>query len=550
MNDPHPVAPGGALSPAFLVAVREAVAELDVRRADRLALALAVEIHRHEAPPEGLRAVFDPLRQLRRFKALRDLCEAVLAAHPGHALARRHYAQTLIELGSLRAASDVLHRALEDPDLGDERNEVLGLIGRVTKQAYVDGGPPSLGRQQERLRQSIRVYHEVYGRDPSHYWHGINAVALLYRARLDNVSTAGLPVLENLAGDVLGQARSDSASYWSLATAMEASVGLGDLDGALRYAQQAVAHAETEGSEAGAFHIASTLRQLTEVWDLDRDDGGLRQEIVDLMASALLQQEHGAFELSPGEVVEGAHRPDALDRHAQSVFGEAGYRSIEWYREGLAVAQTVAQVGNRFVSIGTGFLIRPDALGLTEDLGPLFVTNNHVVSEDGRAPESLHPDDAVVTFHAVGDEPFVTGIERVVWQSPPRPDLDITVALLRHLPPGVQPLGASRCRPDIRRGLRLYAVGHPLRGGVQFSLQDNHVIDRSEDLIHYRTPTDPGSSGCPILNGTWDVVGVHRRGGRNIETLDRNGYHDANEGVFVHSIRREVETTQSSGASS
>ena len=543
MNDPHPLAPGGVLSPTFLVAVREAVAELDVRRADRLALALAAEIHRHEVPPEGLSAVFDPLRQLRRFKALRDLCEAVLDAHPGHARARRHYAQTLIELGSLQAASDVLHRALEDPNLGDERNEVLGLIGRVTKQAYVDGGPPSLERQQERLRQSIRVYHEVYGRDPSHYWHGINAVALLYRARLDNISTAGLPALESLAGDVLGQALSDPASYWSLATAMEASVGLGDLEGALQYAQRAVAHAETEGSESGAFHIASTLRQLTEVWDLDRDDGGLRQEIVDLMASALLQQEHGAFELSAKEVVEGAHPPDEQDRHAQRVLGNTGYLPIAWYREGLAVAQAVAQVGNRLTSIGTGFLIAPSALGYSEDEGPLFVTNNHVLSEDGHALDSLHPDDAVVTFHAAGDAPFETGIARVVWQSPPRPGLDVTVTTLRSVPPEVRPLQASRNRPDLHGGFRLYAVGHPCGKGIAFSLQDNHVIDRDDDLIHYRTPTDPGSSGSPVLNGTWDVVGIHRRGG-DIQTLDGSGYHAANEGVFVHSVRRDIEATR------
>ena len=54
---------------------------------------------------------------------------------------------------------------------------------------------------------------------------------------------------------------------WFLPTLAEASLGLGDWDAVERHV-----HAYVADEHARAFQIASTLRQFTEIWDLERED--------------------------------------------------------------------------------------------------------------------------------------------------------------------------------------------------------------------------------------------------------------------------------------
>ena len=34
-----------------------------------------------------------------------------------------------------------------------------------------------------------------------------------------------------------------------------------------------------------------------------------------------------------------------------------------------------------------------------------------------------------------------------------------------------------------------------------------------DDLVQYSTDTEPGSSGSPVFNQDWEIVGLHHRGG-------------------------------------
>ena len=83
-----------------------------------------------------------------------------------------------------------------------------------------------------------------------------------------------------------------------------------------------------------------------------------------------------------------------------------------------------------------------------------------------------------------------------------------------------KPLG-SRNVVDARQRAKVFIVGHPKGGDLSFSVSDNEVVDHELDdepcdrprRIHYRTPTEPGSSGSPVFHhASLEVVGLHRTG--------------------------------------
>ena len=85
---------------------------------------------------------------------------------------------------------------------------------------------------------------------------------------------------------------------------------------------------------------------------------------------------------------------------------------------------------------------------------------------------------------------------------------------------------------------RAYLIGHP-RGLAQpqFTLQDNVLLDYDDVRLHYRSPTEPGSSGSPVFDSEWQLIGLHHAGGFDMPRLhNRGGTYDANEGISVLAI--------------
>jgi V8-like Glu-specific endopeptidase len=62
-------------------------------------------------------------------------------------------------------------------------------------------------------------------------------------------------------------------------------------------------------------------------------------------------------------------------------------------------------------------------------------------------------------------------------------------------------------------------------------------VDDSESLLHYRTPTDPGSSGSPVFNSEWEVIALHHSGSSKTPRLHGGGFYEANEGIALSAIR-------------
>jgi hypothetical protein len=505
--------------------------------------------------PTAARDLLNLLRRYRRFEALSVLADALIRMGREELFVSRLYAQGLIDQGLLIAAREVLRglirRAAADPA---EHSEVQGLMGRVNKQIYVDarGRPSDQARQA--LRQAIACYQKVYEEDrQNHLWHGVNLVALIHRARTDGIAIRGLPDPVTLAGAIIQAVRNPqgrTVEAWDYACAAEACIALEDWDAATDWIKRYIEHKSTDH-----FALAGTLRQLTEVWRFTAETPEAGQLVVALRA-ALLRSPDGRLEMTPGQL---QHTTAALDNpgpRLERVFGTAGLQTLSWLRTGMERARSVALIrgpGGR--GIGTGFLVRGRDLHPTLGDELLVVTNAHVVSElqdDG----GIEPDQAMITFEAqnstAGLQPSYR-VAKLLWNSP-KQHLDASVLRLDPTVAGIAPCPIAKSLPALNNDQRVYIIGHPKGGELSFSLQDNELLDHEGPpagtpsqpercLIHYRAPTEPGSSGSPVFNQApdWQVIALHHAGGEYVRKLNgQSGTYAANEAIWIQSIAKAM----------
>jgi S1-C subfamily serine protease len=213
--------------------------------------------------------------------------------------------------------------------------------------------------------------------------------------------------------------------------------------------------------------------------------------------------------------------PETFTR-LERVFGTDSFVTIRWLELLFEWLQAIGSVATRSGrGVGTGFVVQGRSMVEEMDEDWYFVTNSHVVTDDdsviAAAPtrqRPLRPEEACITFELLfEDEPREFGVAEVIWSSPPE-ELDVT--LLRLDGPfyegSVEPYPLSDHLPDPDSRPRLYIAGHPGGGGLRISMHDNHLLDFDERRIRYRTPTNPGSSGSPVFNDEWDLIGVHHAG--------------------------------------
>lgn len=523
MRAPDPLNSDGTISDEFADHLQTVAKEYDRAEAVRLGVALADALA--AATPQradrNLKRTLGSFRGLRLYESVRLVTDAFLVAHPGEAVAQRQHAQALIENGELSNALLVL-RGLAASTAGtdlEEHAEARGLIGRVHKQLYIDNPTAAHSVRIRWLQTAAEAYHDAYRESGDLVWHGVNTVAVLYRASIDGVALSGMPSLRELAEEVLATvegrlALAESASAidpWDLATAMESSVALDRMGRALGYAYRYAEH-----SVVTAFQLNSTLRQLEEVWDLDREVGGDKQELVDRLRNRLLEMPGGVLEISPAEVEETVLQHGG-EIEPQAAFGTEDGTEVPTLARAMNVARSVPQVRNGQKPLGSAFLAWSDEVGFVGPRTPVLLTNNHVISTDPTISLSVRPRVAKVWFHSVTELPgvvFSTGIASVLWESAPDA-LDVTIALLKEVPEGIPPLTVAPdpiVLPPPELGAEppsVHTVGFP-DDKFKVTLPNHRVVGLGETTLQYRIPTDFGSSGGPVLDDTWHVVGIHR----------------------------------------
>src|SRR6185295_4321810 len=63
-------------------------------------------------------------------------------------------------------------------------------------------------------------------------------------------------------------------------------------------------------------------------------------------------------------------------------------------------------------------------------------------------------------------------------------------------------------------------IQHPNGEPKQLALRDNQFVDLLDNFLHYKTDTAPGSSGSPVFNDQWEIIGLHHSG---VPLRDANG---------------------------
>ncbi len=237
---------------------------------------------------------------------------------------------------------------------------------------------------------------------------------------------------------------------------------------------------------ADAFALAGLRRQLIEVWQLPASD------------PVVVALDSSGFELG-AQLDYVVPEPEVLEK----ILGPQRAVELDTYRKGLTMA--------------------------------VIVTNHHVLF--GTVP--LPADRAKARFTAISTGEDCATVERmeVLWTSPvDQLDAVVLSTGAAELPAAVSdsPIRLSGVQPSVGKDDDpfVYVVGHPLGQKLSLSIRGNGLIAANEQKLHYRAPTEKGSSGSPVFDKRWDLVGLHHAGS--------GSSYPANEAINIQAIRAEL----------
>ena len=498
----------------FLTELASALSEYRFR--DVRALTEAIDPAAFSLPQ--IRKALGLIRGKRLFGELAHVASLFHMVGHNEPVVRRQWAQALLDQNqvtpALRALESMSTLHAEDPY---ELSQVRGLLGRAYKQLYVNEGG------QENLQRAIAAYRPDWeSRTGDYRWNGINLVALLDRARRDGVRVPDVGGVNDLAQTILDDIdRHGATGAWDLATAMEAYIAQGRTPEALSVAADYVKH-----PGADAFELASTLRQLEEVWVLHETEVG--KQILPVLTSALLDSE--------GARVKASQLSTPRDREGfEAVWGKEGMVRMALLEAFQNACQAIARVCDNSTQKpeGTGFLARGDELGVRWNGHLLFLTNAHVVSNLPEDEAPLRPEDAVAEFtRPAKRSPIRLG--QMVFSSP-RTALDVSIFEIE-MPQDAASLKIYPYSPSVsddpERRERVYVIGHPNGADLSISLYDNAITDCETPYVRYRSPTEPGNSGSPVFNAKARSFAIHHRA-----LYDRQ----LNEGISLAAVKDAFE---------
>ncbi|MCP4406158.1 MAG: hypothetical protein GY807_00020 [Gammaproteobacteria bacterium] len=189
-----------------------------------------------------------------------------------------------------------------------------------------------------------------------------------------------------------------------------------------------------------------------------------------------------------------------ISQHFEKISGGADFLPASFLRDGAGNAAAVCRI-NLPSGSGTGFLIA------TRNF---IMTNNHVIGSVDEA------ESAVAEFR------FEEGEDSIQVNLDPQQffitsaDLDFTiVGCDGSALSDINPIPLLRSPSTVTRREQVNIVQHPRGRQKEVALHNNEVSRVKDKVVWYTTDTEPGSSGSPVFNNSWDLVALHHAGWNN-----------------------------------
>lgn len=272
--------------------------------------------------------------------------------------------------------------------------------------------------------------------------------------------------------------------------------------------------------------------------------------------------------------------PEEAQRAFERQIGGKDTQPCWFLTKGAETRRRVGRIhvrdARRRVGWATGFLVAPN----------LMVTNQHVLDSLDTARFSRVEFDYEETFEGeiLPSAIFDLAPSELFMSDPASGGLDYALVAVESR------ARADSGRPDAElaefghhvlvreegklvKGELIHAIHHPEGQPRQVSLRENRLMALENPALqgmwmHYETDTERGSSGAPLYNDQWEVVGIHHMGvekrdqegkilaiggGRwTAEMGDRQKWWQANEGLrisrFMVHIEAQVKALRDLGA--
>ena len=494
--------------------LEEAIEEGD----KNIIIKLVETINPNDLGETGSIKFLETLKRARLFPELEMSCKKAISRGNENPRVGKLLAQAQIDQGKLDEAIFNLidlDQKYEWPVA--EKSEIVGLLGRANKQKFV------IKNNSKYLEKAINYYKDGWEHKiGDHRWHGINYVALLSRKDRDNSASENNLLVNAVSSEILSEISDleldKKATAWDYGTAMEASIALNNAGDVFYWAKKYATH-----SDADAFALGGTIRQLREIWQIG-SEGDTGKRLLPVLQYELLQR--SGANLKVNQVV--FHDGEGFE----AVYGDEGPTRLQWFKTLLTKCRAIVKIVKSVdgAGVGSGFLIKASDLKKEWGDKPILITNAHVISDDD--DRAFKPNQVQFQLTEIEGQPKYSIGNNLFYSD--KSKLDVWISEIE-MPEVSDLLGLSFYSPavpmDEKNVERIYVAGHPGGGDFCVSMYDNDLIGFENHFVHYKSPTHKGSSGSPAMNQDLDAFAVHHRARNDIS---------ANEGILLSEILKSI----------
>ena len=217
-----------------------------------------------------------------------------------------------------------------------------------------------------------------------------------------------------------------------------------------------------------------------------------------------------------GVIVPPATSEHEVEELQEKIHLASDFLPARFLADGAVRTAAVCRIVTSLGTAGTGFLIGRDGF---------LMTNNHVlrtarVAGGSRAEFNFQDGGQTTTVRLQPERLFITDAP-----------LDFTiVACATDGLEEIEPVALLRDPATVAVGDRVNIIQHPAARPKEVAIHDNRVDEMFEEVIRYRTDTEPGSSGSSVFNNAWELVALHHSG------ISQPGGKALNEGIRMAKI--------------